>query len=152
MKNTLLAVLIIALCYDTTQAQRTPSHAPEFIKYQGTSPNQPVGKGHVTTNTLADGIITTDKLSNDIKASGNMADGAITSDKLADDINNSLKDLEDALGANKQAQEQEQIAVSLSLYKTSAINQQVYACYMQGLLPYGQQLQKPRPTYNRIGW
>lgn len=148
MKNTLLAVLIMSLCYDHTQAQRTPSHAPEFIKYQGTNPNQPVGKEHITTNTLADGVITTDKLTNDIIASGNMADGAVTSDKLADDIINSLKDMEDALTVNRQVQEV--IPVSLSLNKTEAINQHTYACYMQNMLHYTRQLQKPRPTYNRI--
>lgn len=148
MKNTLLVVLIMSLCYDHTQAQRTPSHAPEFIKYQGTYHNQPVGKEHVSTNTLADGVVTTDKLTNDIIASGNMADGTVTSDKLAGDIINSLNELENALATNKQAPKL--IPVSLSLNKSVAINQHAYACYMQRMLPFAWQSPKPRPTYNRI--
>ena len=150
MKNTLLAVLIICLSYDHTQAQNAPPHAADYIKYQERTPNQPVGKSSVSTNTLADGVVTTDKLLRDINTSTIMADGAITTDKLADDLINSLKDMEDALSVNKQPQRI--IPVSIPLNNIVAIDQHVYAWHMQYWLAYARQLKKPRPTHNRIGW
>jgi hypothetical protein len=151
MKNTLLAVLIMCLCYDHTQAQNVPPHAADYIKYQERNPNQPVGKSSVATNTLADGVVSTDKLFRDINTSTIMADGAITTDKLADDIINSLNEMEDALGVNKQPQRV--IPVSfIPLNNIVAIDQHAYAWHMQCHLLYARQSQKPRPTHNRIGW
>lgn len=150
MKNTLLAVLVIALYYGHTQAQIISPHAPDYIKYQGPASNQSVGKEPITTNAVADGAATTDKLINDIVTSGKMADGVVTADKLADDIINSMKEMERALTAGRQTQGS--LPVSLSPYNTVAINRHAYTSYMQNWLPYTGQSQKPRPTQNRIGW
>jgi hypothetical protein len=151
MKNTLLAVLIISLSYDQAQAQSTQLPTPDYINYQGQYPNQSIDKGIVTTNTLTDGVATTNKLANDIITSNSnkMADGAVSSNILADDIINSLKDLEEAQTANRQ--EDGLVSIAPSLYNTMATDQHAYSFYMQNLLPYAQQTQKPRPTYNRKG-
>ncbi|HEX6430130.1 MAG TPA: hypothetical protein VF008_20690 [Niastella sp.] len=150
MKNTLLAVLIMALCYDPTQAQSTPLPTPGYIKYQGQHPNQSIDKGSVTTNALADGVATTDKLANDIITSNKMADGTVSSNKLAEDIINSLNEMEEAHTANKQTQRL--ISMSTPLYNAMVSDQNAYARHMQHLLLYDQLLQKPRPTNNRKGW
>jgi hypothetical protein len=150
MKNTLLAVLIISLCYDKTQAQNTPLPTPDHIKYQGQFPNQFIDNRTVITNTLTDGVATTDKIFNDIINSNKMADGAVSSNKLADDIINSLKDMEEAQTENRPVQGL--VSIAPSLYNTKATDQHAYAFHMQDLLPYAQQSQKPRPTYNRKGW
>ena len=151
MKNTLLAVLIIALCYDRTQAQSISPPVPDYIKYQGTNSNQSVDKRTIPRNTQTDGAATTDKLADDIITSSKMADGAVSSNKLADDINNSLKDMkDDAQTASTQRQGLKPGA--LPLYNVIATDQYAYACHMQNLLPDVQQSPKPRPTYNRKGW
>ena len=150
MKNTLLAVLIIALCYDATLAQSTPLPAPGYIKYQGQYSNQSIDKEPVKTNRLADGVATTDKLANDIITSNRMADGAVSSNKLAEDIINSLNEMEEAQAFNKNAQKMG--LKSPSLNYAMAADQHVYAWHMQNVLLHAQLLQKPRPTYNRKGW
>jgi hypothetical protein len=151
MKNTLLAVLIMALCYDRTQAQSISPPIPDYIKYQGTNSNKSVDKRAVPGNTQTDGVATTDKLADDIITSSKMADGAVSSNKLADDINNSLKNMkDDAQTASTQAQALKPGA--LPLYNLIATDQHMYACHIQHLLSDVQQSPKPRPTYNRRGW
>jgi len=147
MKNTLLAVLMISLCYDQTQAQSISPPSPDYIKYQGTHPIQPVGNGSVTVKSLADGVVTTDKLANDLKTSGKMADGVVTSDKLANDIINSLKGMKDALTSNKPVQKSMPPTLSLRLNNAGITDEHAYACHMHEQLSYAQQSQKPRPTY-----
>lgn len=150
MKNTLLAVLIIALCYDATQAQSPPLPTPGYIKYQGQSSNQSIDKEPVKTNRLADGAATTDKLANDIITSNKMADGAVSSNKLAEDIINSLNEMEEAQAVSKNSQKLVLMAPPLDY--AMAADQHAYAWHMQNLLLHAQQLQKPRPTHNRKGW
>ena len=148
MKNTLLAVLIIALCYDPTHAQSTPLPTPGYIKYQGQYSNQSGDKESVKTNSLADGVTTTDKLANDIITSNKMADGAVSSNKLAEDIINSLNEMDGAKAVNRQAPKV--VLMAPTLNNAMATDQHAYAWHMQNLLLHSQQ--KPRPTHNRIGW
>jgi hypothetical protein len=148
MKNTLLAVLIIALCYDPTQAQSTPLPTPGYIKYQGEYSNQSIDKEPVRANRLTDGVATTDKLANDIITSNKMADGVISSDKLAEDIINSLKEMEEAKVVNRQTSKV--VFMASPRANAMATDQHAYAWHMQNLLLHSQQ--KPRPTRNRIGW
>jgi hypothetical protein len=100
MKNTLLAVLLLVVGYECTQAQVNPQRPSGFIKYQGVHPAKPVGKGSSAKNTTTDGAVTTDKLANDILISNIMADGTVTTDKLANDIFNSMRAGNKALNAN----------------------------------------------------
>jgi hypothetical protein len=147
MKNTLLAVLIIVLCYDLTHAQSTPLPTPGYIKYQGKYSNQSIDKEPVKTNSLADGVTTTDKLANDIITSNKMADGIVSSNKLSEVIINSLNEMEEAKAVNKQAPKPVLMAPFNNAF---AADQHVYAWHMQNLLLHSQQ--KPRPTHNRTGW
>jgi hypothetical protein len=89
MKNALMAVLVIAVCYEHTRAQDIPQRSPGYIKYQGTYPTK-VGKGSSTKNNTTDGAVATDKLANDIFISNITADGTVTTDKLAGDILHSM--------------------------------------------------------------
>jgi hypothetical protein len=148
MKNTLLAVLIIALCYAPTQAQSTPLPTPGYIKYQGQYSNQSIDKEPVRANRLTDGAATTDKLANDIITSNKMADGAVSSNKLAEDIINSLNEMEKAKAGNRQAPKE--VLMASPLNNAMATDHHAYAWHMQNLLPHSQQ--KPRPTHNRKGW
>lgn len=148
MKNTLLAVLIIALCYDPTQAQSTPLPTPGYIKYQGQYSNKSIDKEPVRANSLTDGVATTDKLANDIITSNKMADGAVSSDKLAEDIINSLNEMEGAKAVNRQAPKV--VLMVSAVNNAMATDHHAYAWHMQNLLLHSQQ--KPRPTYKRIGW
>jgi hypothetical protein len=148
MKNTLLAVLIIALCHDPTHAQSTSLPTPGYIKYQGQYSNQSIDKEPVRANSLTDGVATTDKLANDIITSNKMADGAVSSDKLAEDIINSLNELERAKAVNRQAQKV--VFMASPLKNAIATDDHAYAWHMQNLLLHNQQ--KPRPTQNRTGW
>ncbi len=150
MKNTLLAVLIIVLCYDPTHAQSTPLPTPGYIKYQGQYSNQSIDKEPVKTNSITDGVATTDKLANDIITSNKMADGVISSNKLAEDIINSLNEMEEAKAVNKQTPKV--VGMALTLNNTMATDQHAYAWHMENLILHAQQLQKPRPTHNRKGW
>ncbi|THU41386.1 hypothetical protein FAM09_04565 [Niastella caeni] len=146
MKNTLLAVLIIALCHDQAQAQNTPG----YINYRRTSPTQPVGKRLVTTNMVIDGVVSTDQLATDILIANIMADGVITSDKLADDIMNSLENMESGQTAGNPAPAI--IPVALPVLNAVTNDGLTYAAYMQSCMPAAQELPKPRPTYHRTGW
>jgi hypothetical protein len=136
------------LCYDLTHAQSTPLPTPGYIKYQGQYSNQSIDKEPVKTNSLADGVATTDKLANDIITSNKMADGAVSSNKLAEDIINSLNEMEGVKAVNRQAPKVVLMAPALNNAMTT--DQHAYAWHMQNLLLYSQQ--KPRPTHNRIGW
>lgn len=148
MKNTLLAVLIMCLCYDHTQAQNAPPHAAaDYIKYQERNPHQPVEKSAVKINTLADGVISTDKILKDLNTSTTMADGASTTDKLADDITNSLNDMENALSLHKRVQEIMPVSIPLN----NSVTTDGRAWQLQYLLPYTQYSPKPRPTHSRKG-
>jgi hypothetical protein len=129
MKNTLLAVLLIVVCYECTQAQVNPQRPSGFIKFQGTHPTKFVGKGASTKNTTTDGAVTTNKLANDILISNIMADGTVTTDKLANDILSSMRAGNKALNANASATDR--LPGSVLLCSAVINNQQLYTRYMQ---------------------
>ena len=146
MKNTLLAVLLIVVCYECTQAQVNPQRPSGYIKYQGTHPTKPVGKGASTKNTTSDGAVTIDKLANDILVSNIMADGTVTTDKLANDILNTMRAGNKALNANASAGEDVQAEVPL--YTTAKNNRQSYARFIQQSM-----LQRQHTSnFKRTGW
>ena len=128
MKNTLLAVLLIVVCYECTQAQVNPQRPSGYIKYQGTHPTKSVGKGASTKNTTSDGAVSTNKLANDILISSIMADGTVTTDKLANDILSSMRAGNKALNANVSATDK---LPGMLLCSGVENNQQLYTRYMQ---------------------
>jgi hypothetical protein len=77
-----------------------------------------------------------------------MADGVISSDKLAEDIINSLKGMEEAKVVKRQTSKV--VFMASPRANAMATDQHAYAWHMQNLLLHSQQ--KPRPTHNRIGW
>jgi hypothetical protein len=131
MKNALLAVFIIVVCYERTQAQVNPQRPPGYIKYQAVRPTKPVGKGSSTKNTTTDGAVTIDKSASDILISNIMADGTVTTDKLANDIFSSMQAVNKTLHANASAAES--TPASVALYSTAINNRQLYARYIQML-------------------
>ncbi len=146
MKNTLLAVLLIVVCYEHTQAQVNPQRPPGFIKFQGTHPTKPVGKGASTKNTTSDGAVTTNKLANDILISNIMADGTVTTDKLANDILNSMRAGNKALHAK--ASVTEKVPGNALLCSVVINNRQLYTRYMQqSILPW-----QYASNFKRTGW
>ena len=135
MKNTLLAVLLIVVCYESTQAQVNPQRPTGLIKYQGTHPTKSVGKGASTKNTTTDGAVTIDKRARDIHVSNIMADGTVTTDKLANDILSSMRAGNKALNANASATED--VPAGVPLYSTAKNNRQLYARFIQrSMLPW----------------
>ena len=146
MKNTLLAVLLIVVCYECTQAQVNPQRPSGYIKYQGTHPTKPVGKGASTKNTTSDGAVTIDKLANDILVSNIMADGTVTTDKLANDILSSMRAGNKALNANASATEG--VPAGVTLYSTAINNRQLYARYLQQYMLQWQYAS----NFKRTGW
>lgn len=146
MKNTLLTVLLIVICYECTQAQVNPQRPPGFIKYQGTHPTKPVGKGASTKNTTTDGAVTIDKLANDILISNTMADGTVTTDKLANDILSSMRVGNKALNANASANKC--LPGVVPLYSADMNNRQLYAGYMQQSMLQWQYAS----NFKRTGW
>jgi len=128
MKNTLLAVLIIVLCYDHTQAQST--RLPVII---------------------ADGTISTDKLANDLMAAGKPAGVAIHNNSLptiSSKLYNALwqRFLQQYPALQKPAQ------TSLSARQSARVEQPTYIAYMQLPLLRVHPLPKPRPLNRRTGW
>ena len=146
MKNTLLAVLLIVVCYEHTQAQVNPQRPPGYIKYQGTHPTKPVGKGASTKNTTSDGAVTIDKLANDILVSNIMADGTVTTDKLANDILSSMRAGNKALNANASANKS--VSAGVPLYSAVINKQQLYAGYLQQAMLQWQYAS----NFKRTGW
>jgi hypothetical protein len=140
MKNTLLVVLIIALCYDHTQAQINSSQSPGYIKYQGKYSNQSVEKRTVTTSVITDGIAATDKLAYDISTVYTMTDGVTTTDKLADDIVHSLETFTGTITVDSPALTGTPAAL---LQQDESVSQPAYIGYMM------YQLQKPRPINSK---
>ena len=139
MKNTLLAVLAISLCNES-HAQSVAPHSPRYVKYQEAIPNQSIDKGAKKVNPFRDGIVSTDKLTNDISAFNKMADGTASSDKLADILLNSLENFDSVSRTGKPALR----VVPVSLY--------TYAGYMQQCI-MNRPLSKPRPlTKKKSGW
>jgi hypothetical protein len=136
MKNTLLVVLITVLCYDPTQAQVNSSQLPGYIKYQGNYSNQSVEKRTVTTNVITDGIAATDKLDYDISTVYTMADGVVTADKLADDLVQSLETFTETITVDTPAFTGTPAAL---LQRGESDSPHTYIGYMN------YQLQKPRP-------
>jgi hypothetical protein len=145
MKNTLLAVLLIVVCYESTQAQVNPQRPSGFIKYQGIHPTKSVGKGTSTKNTTSGGAVTTNKLANDILISGIMADGTVTTDKLANDILSSMRAGNKALNANAPATEK---LPGVLLCNAVIKKQQLYKRYMQqSIVPW-----QYASNFSRTGW
>lgn len=150
MKNALLAVLFIVVCYENTQAQVIPQRPAGYIKYQGAHPAQPVGKGSSTKNTTTDGAVTADKLANDIFISNITADGTVSTDKLADDILNAMKAGNRNVNGNVSTQN---ILPALALLYSAGINkQQSYAWYMQQVLLQWQYAQTFSSKSKSTGW
>lgn len=145
MKNTLLAVLLIVVCYECTQAQVNPQRPSGFIKYQGIHPAKSVGKGASTKNTTSDGAVTTNKLANDILISSIMADGTVTTDKLANDILSSMRAGNKALNANASATEKLPGAL---LCNAVVNNKRLYTRYMQPVDSAWQYAS----NFKRTGW
>ena len=145
MKNALLAVLLIVVCYECTQAQVNPQRPSGYIKYQGIHPTKSVGKGASTKNTTSDGAVTTNKLANDILISSIMADGTVTTDKLANDILISMRAGNKALNANASATEK----LPGALWCNADVNnQQLYTRYMQqSIAPW-----LYASNFKRTGW
>jgi hypothetical protein len=149
MKNTLLAVLVITACCEHTQAQNNPQRSPGYIKYQGTHPAQPAGKGSSTKHTTTDGAVTTDKLASDLFISNITADGTVTTDKLADDLLNIMK------GGNRGVQANafiEKLPASAPLHSADVNDGQCYAGYMQQLLLQCSHAQSISSISKRTGW
>jgi hypothetical protein len=146
MKNTLLAVLLIVVCYECTQAQVNPQRPSGFIKFQGTHPTKFVGKGASTKNTTTDGAVTTNKLANDILISNIMADGTVTTDKLANDILSSMRAGNKVLNANASATDR--LTGSVLLCGAVVNNQQLYTRYMQQPMAPWQYAS----NFKRTGW
>jgi hypothetical protein len=145
MKNTLLAVLLIVVCYECTQAQVNPQRPSGYIKYQGAHPTKPVGKGSSAKNTTTDGAVTTDKLANDILISNIMADGTVTTDKLANDILSSMRAGNKALNVNASTK---CVPAGAPLYSVVVNNQPLYSGYMQRSI-----LQRQYASnFKRTGW
>ena len=146
MKNTLLAVLLIVVCYEHTQAQVNPQRPSGFIKFQGTHPAKPVGKGASTKNTTSDGAVTTNKLANDIIISNIMADGTVTTDKLANDILSSMRAGNKALNAKASATEK--LPGSVPLCSVVVNERSLNTRYMQqSILPW-----QYASNFTRTGW
>jgi hypothetical protein len=150
MKNALLAVLFIAVCYDNTQAQVIPQRPAGYIKYQGTHPTQPVGKGSSTNNTITDGAVTADKLASDIFISNITADGTVSTDKLADDILNAMRSGNRRVNGN--ASTQHMLPAMVPLYSAGSNKQQSYARYMQQVMWQWQYAQNFSSKSKRTGW
>lgn len=129
MKNTLLAVLLIVVYYECTQAQVNPQRPSGFIKYQGTRPAKPVGKGTSTKNTTTQGAVKSNKRANDILISKAMADGTVTTDKLANDILSVMRAGNNALHANASATKS--IPATEPLYSSAINNRPLYAQHVQ---------------------
>jgi len=136
MKNTLLVVLITALCYDHIQAQINSSQSPGYIKYQEKYSNQSAEKRTVTTSVITDGIAATDKLAYDISTVYTMADGVVTADKLADDLVHSLETFTETITVDTPAFTGTPAAL---LQRGESVSPPTYIGYMN------YQLQKPRP-------
>jgi hypothetical protein len=150
MKNTLMAVLVMTVCCEYTQAQNSPQRSPGYIKYQGTYPANTVGKGSSTRNTTTDGAVTTDKLANDIIISNITADGTVTTDKLADDILSSMNAGNRNVHAN--ASLTEKLPVLVPIYNAAVNNRQSYARYMQQVMWQWQYAQTLSSISKRTGW
>lgn len=146
MKNTLLAVLLIVVCYECTQAQANPQRPSGFIKHQGAHPTKPVGKGSSAKNTTTDGAVTNGKSANDILISNMMADGTVTTDKLANDILSSTRAGNKAHNANATADKS--IPAAVPLYSTVIKNQPLYAGYM----PQSGLQWQYASNFKRTGW
>lgn len=150
MKNTLLAVLIIAACCEHTQAQNNPQHTSGYIKYQDTHPTGTVGKGSSTKHTTADGAVTTDKLASDIFISNITADGTVSTDKLADDILNAMNAGNSGVNAN--ASLNEKAPAMVPLYSAVINSRQSYARYMQQVMLQWRHVQAFSSISKRTGW
>jgi hypothetical protein len=140
MKNTLLIVLVIVLCYDSTHAQVPTSQSPGYIKYQGTYSNQSVEKRVVSTSVITDGSAATDKLAYDLSTVYTMADGVTTTDKLADDIAHSLETFTENMTVDTPAFTATRAAL---LQPAEPVSLTTYVGYMK------YQLQKPRPINSK---
>jgi hypothetical protein len=128
MKNTLIAVLIMVLCYDHTQAQ---------------SARLPV--------IIADGTISTDKLASDLMASGKPAGVAIHSNQLPT-ISNTLYNALWQRFLQRYPALQKPPQTSLSANQSARVEPCTYVAYMQLPILRVHPLPKPRPLNRRTGW
>jgi hypothetical protein len=140
MKTTLLAVLIITVCYDHVLAQ---NNTPQIINttHNTSVTNKVITASGITGDVatcckLSDGAIATDKLANDLITTNKLIDGVDASNKLAEDIIASLKIAE----LNQKAE---------TTRHTEKVEHCSYACCEQHLLPNMQQLHKPRPKNSK---
>ncbi|OQP50966.1 hypothetical protein A4H97_03855 [Niastella yeongjuensis] len=141
MKNTLLAVLVISLCYYDSPAQNVAPHSPRYVKYQEAISNRSIGKGAKKVNPFRDGVASTDKLTKDIAALNKMADGTASSDKLADILLNSLEIFDSVGKTDKPA------------FRVVPVGLYTYAGFMRQEITRKQELSKPRPlTTKKSGW
>lgn len=148
MNNTLLAVLVMAVCCEHAHAQDIPQRSPGYIKYQGTHPTKSVGKGSSAKHTTSDGAVTTDKLASDIFISNITADGTVTTDKLADDILNSMRAGNREVNSNTSVWQKLPALVSCN----ADIYRQLYASYMKQVVLQWQYAHTVSSMSKRTGW
>jgi hypothetical protein len=125
MKNTLLAVLIMAICYDHAQAQST--RLPVII---------------------ADGTVSTDKLDNDLTATGKPVG-------VANQLPTISKKLYEALGQRFMQYYpalQQPVQTSLPANNTASVEPVLYVAFIQHPILKIQPLPKPRPLNKRTEW
>jgi hypothetical protein len=151
MKSTLLAVLVISLCYYDTPAQSIAPHSPGYIKYQEATSGSSLKNGSKKANAMTDGVASFDKLTNDISAFHTMADGTASTDKLAEILINSLGNFD---GENIQRKPALRIMPVVYTQQSTAGNGQYsYERYMHDLMTGLHPLPKPRPiTSKKSGW
>ena len=151
MKNTLLAVLVISLCYYDSQAQVISLQSPGYIKYQEVIPKHSIDKEADKANRITDGVTATDKLTHAISAFNKLADGTASADKLADILMNSLEVFDDGNTGGRPAPHIKPVV--LKQQDIPVNDEYTYAEYMQQLLLRLHPLTKPRPINSKkSGW
>ena len=128
MKNTLLAVLIMAISYAQAQAQST--RLPIII---------------------ADGTVSTDKLDNDLMATAKPAGAAIHNNQLPTISKKLYEALWQWFMQHPPALQQPP-QTSLSANYTASVEPVLYVACIQHPILKIQPLPKPRPLNKRTGW
>ena len=150
MKNALLIVFVIAVCYAHAQTQENPKRLKGHIRYQGTHPTPSVGKGSSTNKTTTDGAATSVKPAHNIVIPNKIADGTVTTDKLASDILNSMRPGNKAVNAN--ASVDEKLPALVPLYSAAVCNGPLYAGFMQRVMLQWQYVQTFSADFKSTGW